>query len=242
MLGAFIKLLVVFLTVYLLSISPVLYFLFSVLAFQPAYVTINHLIAMYQKKTQINELFLTGSFLFGCNIIGTSLQFSSINVVLALIWSYARNLDQNFSMSMKKLNIKFDCYSSMIAGCACIFYTAGAIMIKVPIQTMELHEYFENMLRYILVTFLVFIIPMRLGNRLGKESSLLTSYIIMFLISILALGQPAVLIIQLIISKTSLFLYSSQKQEDLPTGLQKAGVISHILSHKDSRRIFLFLV
>ena len=211
------------------------------MAFQPAYITINYCIVAYHKPGVINELLLTGGLLFISNLIAGCLQFSVTEVGLALIWSYLKNLDQNFTISMKKNNIKYECYSYISAGTIAVLYKATMILTTIEQENQPLYTMIEVFIAYILIAFLVFKIPIKHGLRNLKEESIQSSYIIVFILSIFALSQPAVLIANLLLTKTSLFLYSAQKEE-LPLQSQKQGVISHILSHKDSRRIFLFLM
>ena len=176
-----------------------------------------------------------------CNTLGCSLQFSVLIALQALLWSYAKNLEQNLNAALKKSSIKLECYSSVISGILAISYQSVQIL-QYPTASLELFEYLSQFLQYSLVLGLIYLLPVNLGNRSDKENSVQTSYILVFLLGILFLSTPAVLISYLIVSKTILFLYSSQSQELLPSSSWTAGVISHILSHKDSRRIFLFLM
>lgn len=185
---------------------------------------------------------MTGGLLFICNAIGSCFQFSVLIVVQALVWSYAKNLEQNFSISMKKSNIKFDCYSAVICATLAVLYKAGSVLLYEDSAGIGFSEAGVLGIQYALATYLVFVMPASLGVRTEKENKVHTSYVIMFILAIFVFGQPAILISFLLISKTCLFLYSSQATEQLPINSNKTGVIAHILSHKDSRRIFLFLM
>ena len=202
----------------------------------------NLFIAAFQKFRGFNELLLTGGLLFLCGTIGLIFQFSAQIVGIALIWSYAKNLEQNFRISMKKANIKYECYTSFISGTLALTFQAFKIMLFEDNSSYEIHDLLILGVSYSFITFMVFIFPTSIDMRNDKENSIQTSYLCVFAVSILVYGQSSILICYLLLSKATVFLYDSQVQEQLPSNSQKIGVIAHILSHKDSRRIFLFLM
>jgi hypothetical protein len=139
-------------------------------------------------------------------------------------------------MINQKLNCKFSGYSWIVACVAGVSYCA--------VRALALEEpgdfNLESFVLVLISAFCVFFLPASLGTRLDKEAKFQTSYLVLYLFTVFT-GEPMMNMCYLLISKTSVFFLSSQNQEMLP-GNQKTGVISHILSHKDSRRIFLFLM
>ncbi|OMJ84041.1 hypothetical protein SteCoe_14910 [Stentor coeruleus] len=186
-------------------------------------------------------MILTGGFLFLSVTIGVCFQFSAWFCAVAILWSFARHLEKNFSQSMHKQNIKYESYSWLSASVIALIYQAVGIVF-VSETGFSIEDLAQKLIFYIVIGFLVFYLPSKLQNRIEKEDSIQTSYICVFFVSIFVCNSPAVYLTNLLGMKSVTFMFTSQGQEQLPVNSQKVGVLSHILSHKDSRRIFLFLV
>ena len=201
----------------------------------PGYLTMNMIVMVWNKNRELDEILFTGVLLFVVILVGIAAQFSPIVSVLALLWACVRKFEANYARSNEKLNCKFDGYSWALTCCFGIFYSAGKVL------AYDAESYtIEGVLSIVVAGVCIFGFAGNEGARVERESSYQTSYIIVYAIAIIS-GEPWMHISYLLVSKTSVFFLSSQTQEVLP-GNSKSGVISHILSHKDSRRIFLFLM
>lgn len=207
------------------------------LVFQPAYLAVNLIVSIFNKTRETDELIVTGVLLYLCVPAGVFLQFSAKTVVVGIVWSCLKKFESNYSVSAQKLNCKFNGYSWTLACTIGLSYSAGSILFSNSGVEDFQPEY---LILYLISTICIFLFPNRLGSRVEKENKVQTSYLVIYSIAIPA-GMPMMFIAYLIIVKTSVFLLDSQSQEILP-GNNKVGVITHILLHKDSRRIFLFLM
>jgi hypothetical protein len=201
----------------------------------PGYLTVNLIVMVWNKNRELDELLFTGALLFVVILVGIAVQFSPFVPVLALVWACVRKFEASYARSNEKLNCKFNGYSWTLACCLGIFYSAGKIL------AYDAGSYtLEGVLGAVVAGVFIFGFAGNEGARVERESSYQTSYIVVYALAVIS-GEPWMHISYLLISKTSVFFLSSQTQEILP-GNSKSGVISHILSHKDSRRIFLFLM
>jgi len=205
--------------------------------FQPAYLTVNLIVSIFKKTKEADELLLTGVLLYFSVFFGVFMQFSAKTVVVGVVWSCLRKFESNYSISAQKLNCKFNGYTWTLACTVGLGYSAASILLSEQ-NVQDFEPLF--LVLYSLGTFLYFVFPSSSLSRLEKENKLQTSYLVVYGLSV-ATGQPVIYIGYLLTVKTSVFLLESQSQEILP-GNSKTGVLSHILSHKDSRRIFLFLM
>lgn len=186
-------------------------------------------------------MILTGGFLFLSVTIGACFQFSAWACAIAILWSFAKHLEKNYSQSMRKQNIKYETYSWLTACVIGLLYQAIGIFY-VAETGFSVEDFAQKLVFYSIIGFLVFYLPSKLQNRIEKEDSIQTSYICVFFVSIFVCNSPAVYLTNLLGMKSAIFMFTSQGQEQIPMHSQKVGVLTHILSHKDSRRIFLFLV
>lgn len=208
------------------------------LIFQPAYLTVNLIVSIFKKTKEVDELLLTGVLLYLTVFFGVFFQFSAKTVAIGVLWSCLKKFESNYSISVQKLNCKFNGYSWTLACTIGLTYSAASILLFSDPNVQDFQPLF--LILYLLGTFFYFIFPLSSSSRLEKENKLQTSYLIIYTLSI-GTGQPVLFVAYLLIVKTSVFLLDSQPQELLP-GNSKIGVLTHILSHKDSRRIFLFLM
>lgn len=197
----------------------------------------NLIVSIFYRTREADELIVTGILLYFCVPVGVFLQFSAKTVVVGILWSCLKKFESNYSVSAQKLNCKFNGYSWTLACTIGLTYSAASILFS-PSGVQDFQPQYLPL--YLISTFCIFLFPNRLGSRVEKENKVQTSYLLLYSIAIPA-GMPVMFISYLLTVKTSVFLLDSQSQEMLP-GNNKVGVITHILSHKDSRRIFLFLM
>mmetsp|Transcript_18889 Transcript_18889/g.18886 ORF Transcript_18889/g.18886 Transcript_18889/m.18886 type:complete len:549 (+) Transcript_18889:34-1680(+) len=238
--GAFFKLSSIILLIQIASESPVL-----ALASQPAYISFNGILAVVQHIRPLTEITATAFLLFFISAIGICFQFSVLPGLMAISWSLIRNFQHNLASSMQKNQIKYNSYSNIIA----TFAAAGYYAIKFVIPSeADVAEHctgcmMQTFIFSAVAAYFVVFLPSSLLHRQPTEHILQLGYLAIFIGAFSVFVLNGFYIVYLIINQIILFLHRYQTQENLPLmNDSQSGLIMHICSQRDSRRLSLFLM
>lgn len=206
-----------------------------VLVLQPFYISINSVLGIANQSRRCSEVLATGLVLSVGTLVALSLEFSSYAVVLGVLLSYLKNLFCNFTASLKKSDKKLNSYSS---GVAC-----ALSLVYVGVWGTAPESFLQNFFMSAVASYLVSVVPELVVYRTYKETTFQFCYLVVFTGVFWVLEMPFYYGVYFIVNICCLFLNNYSIEQESPHLTQgRTSLLFHILAHKDSQRLSLFLL
>lgn len=206
---------------------------------QPTCVFLTSLWSCFKGLRCVSEMFIAGILVWFLTIIALMAQFGVLAVLFASLWSVVWHFNKNLTAAMMFKERKLHAYSVSLAALVTLAYSAVKIVWNTELaQETSLKLFLEQVVVYFICSFTLLMIPAK-----ATKNHTLTAigYLVPQVIGVFVMDIPYVMCLYTLTSVVSVSLTTYSIDSDLPLTTSQPGLFSHIMSHKDSQRIAVFL-